>query len=454
MTLDNSAPLSGMSVLDSFEKIGSWEVPGFRHRQCGVVSHDRNETALRVVCIPEEGDDIKAHVDRSWYCVATIRGIAETGEHVVLDECFEHKAITIPITAPGGHRQAWTGSGEEGEEVKKGSPSIIIKSEYTVKRMYASEAPIPDKPTFSSMKASFTDLYSWLDHHTIDADLGKPDTVTITFSPPRDQKVLIGDDLTLELRHGYSMPLRPEREEFKLSRKASVEFSTSRECEPGWLYESARRFANFMMMGSAYPVQPETLQGRAGDRRCSIFPNYTTYEYAGSRGRRSMYFTYQQARDRFEEVVAGWYGMYERYGVSMDIYFRTRLEWGNLTAEAGFLRIMQALEAFYRARYPDREVKLEEMLTALAGESGGIIGGDEEGRRFASEAANARNSLSHGFLQKRQEYIPNGHEFLRMTARAEMLAYGCYLGLMALDEEVKRGIVSRRREEEEGVRYW
>ena len=42
----SGAPLSSMSAPDSFERIGSWSVPGFRRQQCGVVSHDRNGTEI------------------------------------------------------------------------------------------------------------------------------------------------------------------------------------------------------------------------------------------------------------------------------------------------------------------------------------------------------------------------------------------------------------------------
>ena len=86
----SGASLSGMSALDSFERIGSWSVPGFRRRQCGGVSHDRNGTE-------------------------------------------------------------------------------------------------------------------------IDANLEMHDAVTITFSPPKDRRAPVSNDLTLEMRHEYGMPLGPEQ---------------------------------------------------------------------------------------------------------------------------------------------------------------------------------------------------------------------------------------------------
>ena len=464
----SGAPLSGMSALDRFERIGSWSVPGFRRRQCGVVSHDRNGTELRVVCIPEEGEDVEYHTGGAGRRAATIRGIVETGEHVVLDECVERRAVMVPITFPG---ERWQGGfiqhpspppGEECEQAGAGggaaaeeeSPSIMIKSWYAARRMYASEAPIPDRPEFSSMWASFTSLYTWLDDCVIDADLEVHDAVTITFSPPKDRRVRVSDDLTLEIRHGYGMPLGgPEQARFMLPRRARVEFSASRERELEWLYYNAWKFAGFLMMATPHPVQPEALQGRAGGRRCGIFPGYATYGPAVDSGRRAMYFTYQQIKDGFEEAIAGWYGMYEKYGDSMDIYFRTRLEGGGLPAEARFLRIMQALEAFYRAGHPGEEPGMEEMLAAVAGESGGIIEGDRWEGKFASEAADSCHVLSRGILQKRMRGIPWGHDLLRTTERAEVLAYGCYLGRMALDEEIKRGIVGRKREEASDLHY-
>ena len=44
----------------------------------------------------------------------------------------------------------------------------------------------------------------------IDADLEMHDAVTITFSPPKDRRAPVSDDLALEIRHEYGMPLGPK----------------------------------------------------------------------------------------------------------------------------------------------------------------------------------------------------------------------------------------------------
>ena len=45
----------------------------------------------------------------------------------------------------------------------------------------------------------------------INADLEMHDAVTITFSPPKDRRAPVSNDLTLEMRHEYGMPLGPEQ---------------------------------------------------------------------------------------------------------------------------------------------------------------------------------------------------------------------------------------------------
>ena len=439
------APASRLTVFDSVDRLGMWSIPGCALPLCGKVEYDPGRPPrLRVMEYADAIASFQKRPDRAQARIQSIRGVLETGEHVLLDDCFEHAKQTRIV-----RRRA--GAAPGGGEIPAGTTSVA-NTTYIARQMYVSNAPVPDRPRFARMSVSYTSLFTWLNNYSLDTKLNEDMSATITFTPPEERKTALSDDLSVTILHGHSISGGgAPAKEFRLPQSAAIMFETPHPAGIEWFRPHVRTFAKFLMMGVGGPVQPEAFRMPYSDDTVTVFPSYkmhTSFDREGDIFK--MDFNYQEIAGAFDRAIASWFAMREKYSKSMDIYFHARLDDPMLTTDIKFIRLVQGLEAFHRAKHPDRHSEgkrtsireaVEELVNDLPYD---IFGKSLTKSDFLSTAATARNYLSHGFIRDSEQDMP-GHARLSHTIqRSDLLLYGCYLDELDIDGGLKRGIMEKK----------
>ena len=430
--------VSKVPVFGTFDLIGIWETPGSNDLQSGRLSYSKNNIMLTVMAPADAITAFQKMADPTLETVAAIRGVVETGEHVFLDKCVGFNSQFIMNQSEPRHDHV-------GNKIPGGT-STIRKTTYRAKAMYASKAPIPSRPLSTKLSVSYTSLFTWLNNYAINTDIGEEST-TITFVPPKQRKVTLFDGLALTLNYGHTISVGAPKKEFVLPQSASVIFESASPVEISGFHPHIMAFANFLMMGTRHSVQPEAYAMWHGNDSVVVFPEYLIHPSpAMEEDLFRMHFNYQQIAGSFDNVIRQWFAMSKKYEKSMNIYFQMRLAGESQDAEVRFLRLAQALEAFYRAKYPDvKKIEISRMIGSVVRELPYVVFPCEEEKfSFISDISNARNYFSHGFLPNKEQSVPKGVDLFKMTEKAEVLLYGCYLHELEIDDELKAGIMKEK----------
>ena len=445
MTPAGPTPASKLTVFDSVDRLGMWYLPGRASPLCGKVVYDPDHLArLRVMEPANMIDSLQKGLDRAQARVPSIRGVLETGEHVLLDDCFEH-AKNVHLV------QRKAGASPGGAEIPAGS-TTVASTTYTARRMYVSNAPVPDRPKFARLSVSYTSLFTWLNDYSLDTKLNEDMSATITFTPPKERRTALPDGLSVTILHGHSIrgggaPAK----EFRLPQSAAIMFETPQPAGIDWFYPHARTFANFLMMGTGGPVQPEAFRAPYSDDTVTVFPSYRTHAGLDREGDIfKMHFNYQEIAGAFDRAISSWFAMSKKYSKSMDIYFHARLDDPLLVTDIKFIRLVQGLEAFHRAKYPDRHTKnahtkIDDTVKELVdGMPCDIFGKKLAEPDFLSTVATARNYFSHGFIRDIEQDMPDHARLADTIQWSDMLLYGCYLDELDIDGGLKRSIMEKK----------
>ena len=438
MISPSPAPASKVPVFGTFDLIGIWEVPGSDSLQSGRLSYAKNDIILTVMAPTNAIAALQKMSDPTLETVDAIRGVIETGEHVFLDKCFGFYSQFIM-------NQSSPRPDHLGNKIP-GGVSTIKKTTYRAKAMYVSNAPIPRRPLSTTLSVSYTSLFTWLNNYTIDTDIGEKST-TITFVPPKPRKVPLFDGLSLTLNYGHTISVGVPKKEFVLPQSASVIFESTSPVEMGEFHPHIVAFANFLMMGTKHSVQPEAYAMWHGKDSVVAFPEYLIHPSSAREDDVfEMHFNYQQIADSFDNVIRHWFVMSKKYEKSMNIYFQMRLVGNAQDSEIRFLRLAQALEAFYRAKHPDvKKIEISRMIGNVVSELPyDIFPSEEEKSFFISGVSNARNYFSHGFLPNKEQSTPKGVDLFKVTEKAEVLLYGCYLHELEIGDELKASIMKEK----------
>lgn len=173
-------PIPGLAsevpIMGTFDRFGLWEVPGMGGLHSGKLVCGKNNKVLYAMAPADLMDGLEKGLDPALETVAVIRGVIETGEHVLLDRCANvGRRLTSYYSEPRADR--------EGSEMPGGTSSIAAKT-YMARSMYVSRAPVPRRPASTRASVSYTGLFTWLNHRSIVAKAAE-DSTTITPAPPK-----------------------------------------------------------------------------------------------------------------------------------------------------------------------------------------------------------------------------------------------------------------------------
>lgn len=439
-----------MSIFEDFECLGQWDVPELGNGLCGRLIHDKNGISLDVMRVPDSRDALDplmfGRADGSVRTAPYIRGIAETGEHVVLGRCAESRRNFSAIAAGSN-------DGSTAASVTRDAPGIVV-ARYSALSMHASRVPLPDSPPFNHMSVTYTSLSRWLGPSRADAHPVDGTSPPVTVDRPEHRGARISDELSLWISRTESVGKSPLRSNAcAIRRSDSIRFDSPSPRPPSWFYGHARTFRNFLMMAMMNPVHAETFRSTRDGYDIGVLPVYIGLVKPNyDNNIPNMYFDYQLIRETFDRTVTSWFGLAEKYSAAMDIYFMSRIGL-HVPPKLDFLAGVQALEAFFRAKYPGNAAKLKEILDTLLGGSYEQFDTEQEKSDFVSSVVDTRNDISHGSLDKPRSLTSDTIAFYRAAAKVGLLIYGCILRELDADDGIKGDIFKRKRGYIDSIRF-
>lgn len=439
----------GMSIFDDFDRTGQWTVPPLGNNLCGKLVRDKDGTSLHVMHVPQTRDFTRQAMhgmaDRSLHTLPSIRGIMETGEHVILNKCVEsHRRFTAFDTSPN--------TPDPNPEEK--TPGVIT-ARYDASSMYVSKTPLSDSPAFTNMLATYTSLLSWLGQNQARLESGPNSSLSLTVEMPEDHETHISDELSLHI----SCPKIFEHsllqsESYHFRRSASIKFVAPLPRPPSWFYNHIQTFGNFLMMATKIPVCTKTLLSIQDGHDVGIFPHHLNYvKPEGDESTLKMYFNYKMIQGEFDKMITSWFKLAKKYKIAMDLYFTARLNGHSLLPKLDFLAGVQALESFFRAKYPDKDTTTKNMLNLLIAESYKLFNTPKDKGNFVLSVANTRDSLSHGFLDKPNNLTSKPIDFNSAAIKVDLLIYGCILKELDASDTLKTKIFDQKKSYADSIRF-
>ena len=269
--------------------------------------------------------------------IERIVGHIEKDEAVTLDGCYYK---TLPHSLTGG----------------------ISKSLIRVSRVLIGAAYDEDEPTvFNTLTFSVAGIDEWVGISGISVDHQYEErTATISYQPPEEISINLGDDMRLLITFHWTLPGFPIIKEAKISQKTYFKLVSEEERELKEFASVAHKITNFLCFAMAQTVSldgmevtSDNLRRNIGEGRTSPIPiniYYSSWPYSKNEPeiyRHRMLFGFEQIQNDAEEKIKNWIGLYKQIEPALDLYFLAKMG-AQPTLTARFLALAQGLEICHR----------------------------------------------------------------------------------------------------------
>ena len=260
-----------------------------------------------------------------------IRGILESGEHVLLSRCVPVRAYSVNLVWNVFLRVSCMFAGDV-------RPSIPIKG--------------------NRISIPYTSLYTWLWPETIgnfkeniEENTGVSG-MSFTHTPPKNITIEFSNGFSLEFNYGHEISIPAVIKDFTIQQSASVALRSKSTLDLNILRSRIAPFRNFLMIATNTRVQPKSLSMQISDSMFTVFSDYNFYDGIDEEQEiTKMNFNYHQIKNNFEKVLKQWFEYHLKYEEALNLYFAAKLDFPLLPLTITFLRIVQSLEALHRIKY-------------------------------------------------------------------------------------------------------
>ena len=428
--MNNNKNLSDAHVMDNFERIGMWNFPDFKCTVAGLIKYHKGQNiTLDLIFSHDNTEHVdilkkinpRNHVQGSTNTIPKIdhiRGILESGEHVLLDDCMLVNQYYV---------------------------NQVSRTSYRVSRMISGNVMPNNNVEGNRISIPYTSLYTWLLPETIDQyeDL-KNCTTSFTHTPPENLKVAISNGLSLEINYGHSFSIHIPVKDFTILQSASVALVLKNMLDLDRLYDKMQYFRNFLMLATDTRIQPKSIRMHNTNNAFTIFWNRRFYDdIEEEQDITKMNFNYRQIEQDFGRIIKQWFKYCKLYAKSLDLYFESKLDFPLLPINITFLRLAQSLEALHRLKY-NEEMELKKRLTDLIDTSYDIFKNQASRDKFVNQVSDVRHYFSHGYLKNKQNAIPSDDELIRIIYRLDLLMFACIIMDSGLPGKLKCNVIKNK----------
>ena len=368
-----------MRIKEEFKKSGYFWLPSEPDRKLpGTLSiSDGGHIELEV--IGRFGGRIEVSLNADLNPIERIVGYIEKDGAVTLDGCYYK---TLPLSFIGG----------------------VSKSLIRVSRVFTGVGYDEDEiPRFNSLIFSVEGIDEWVGISGINVDYQLEEhTSTISYQPPENIPLHLGDGMQLSIAFGWTTPGFPIIKEARITQKAYLELVSQEARELDDFISVVRKITHFLCFTIDQTVSLDSMSATSDDLRRDIgegktrpipiniyYPSwpYSKDEPETNRGK---LFEFKEIQDDAERIINNWIEAYEKITPAFNLYFLAKMGMQTYLEER-FMALAQGLEAYHRRTSEEKrmdETEFEKLVEHLVDQC------PEEKREWLSDKLNYGNEVS------------------------------------------------------------
>ena len=280
----------------------------------------------------------------------------------------------------------------------------ISKSLIRVNRVFTGVGYDEDEiPRFNSLIFSVEGIDEWVGISGINVDYQLEEhTSTISYQPPENIPLHLGDGMQLSIAFGWTAPGFPIIKEARITQKAYLELVSQEARELDDFISVVRKITHFLCFTIDQTVSLDSMSATSDDFRRDIgegktrpipiniyYPSwpYSKDEPETNRGK---LFEFKEIQDDAERIINNWIEAYEKITPAFNLYFLAKMGMQTYLEER-FMALAQGLEAYHRRTSEEKrmdETEFEKLVEHLVDQC------SEEKREWLSDKLNYGNEVS------------------------------------------------------------
>lgn len=392
-------------------------IDGFGEKRSGHISHDSDQNLTLDLATADttntadEDTSVPTDIERAI-------GVLETGE------CATLKNLSLTK-----HRRC----------TRKYS---VVTVSYSIGEMFVGD-DVFSAQKFDLISVTFKGLLEWMDQRSLKTTHKTANKFAIEHTNPQIPAVTLDDGSTLEVVFIYKEHKTIPTEEFALLQSTAFNIRTKVPISFKSLYYKALQFNRFIMLVTNTFMPMTSIQVRAGGDLFGVLGRYKTYDSTIRINYPDFNSHYTDMRQNFGSAVNGWFDLYGRHEVSLNLYFDTWVQKNRMGLDIQFLRTVQSLESFDKENEPKKRM-LKERLQTLLEIPYNILEAGTTKSDFVNYVIKIRNSYSHGDVQDPKNLRQYAVDLLKGIRMLELLLHGNVIHALPIPNNTKNKIMANK----------
>ena len=208
-------------------------------------------------------------------------------------------------------------------------------------------------PRFDSLIFSIEGIDEWVGITGINVDSQNEErTATISYQPPENIPLNLGDGMQLLITFGWTLPGFPIIKEARISQKTYLELVSENERELDDFISVVHKITNFLCFAIDQTVSLDSMEATSWDGRTEPIPiniYYPSWPYSKDEpeANRSKLFAFEEIQNNAESIIQNWIEAYEQIAPAFNLYFLAKMGM-QIYLEERFMALVQGLEAYHR----------------------------------------------------------------------------------------------------------
>ena len=445
-----------MRIKEEFKRLGDFWLPSAPDRKIPGTLSISEGGIIELEVAGLFNDEIEALLRDRLEPIERIAGDIEKEGLVTLDDCYYK---TLPLSFIGG----------------------VSKSLIRVSRVFTGVGYDEDEiPRFNSLIFSVEGIDEWVGISGINVDYQLEEhTSTISYQPPENIPLHLGDGMQLSIAFGWTTPGFPIIKEARITQKAYLELVSQEARELDDFISVVRKITHFLCFTIDQTVSLDSMSATSDDLRRDIgegktrpipiniyYPSwpYSKDEPETNRGK---LFEFKEIQDDAERIINNWIEAYEKITPAFNLYFLAKMGMQTYLEER-FMALAQGLEAYHRRTSEEKrmdeaefkelidnlidqcpqerkewlkgklqygnEVSLRHRLKSLIEPFKEIIGDQKKQKELINRIVNTRNYLTHYDLSLESK-AAQGEDLWPLCLKMELLFQLHFLQLIGFTHE-------------------
>ena len=231
-------------------------------------------------------------------------------------------------------------------------------------------------PRFNSLVFSAEGLDEWVGISGINIDYQfEEHTSTISYQPPENIPLRLGDDMELSIAFGWTPPGFPIIKEARISQKTYFKLASQEARELHDFISVIEKITHFLCFAIDQTVSVDSMSATYNDPRRdigggeSINIYYPSWPYSKDKPKtnRSKLFEFEEIQNDAGSIINNWIEAYKQIAPTFNLYFLAKMGMQTYLAER-FMALVQGLEAYHRRTSDEKqmdEAEFKELIDNL-----------------------------------------------------------------------------------------